>query len=85
MPPVMRAKLICHEITEVRYAGSDRDDPLCGVRFGAVSAARGEEGENAVFGKLTPVAEFNAKIVKSVADQLEPGNAYYLDFTPANI
>lgn len=85
MSATMRAKLICHEITHVRYAGADKNDPLCDVRFGAVCAPPGSPtDENAVFGKFTPVAEFKAKIVKSVADKLEPGKAYYLDFIPAD-
>ena len=85
MSTTMRCKLICHEITHVRHVGADKSDPLCDVRFGAVCAPHGVPAdENAVFGKYTPVAEFKAKIVKSVADKLEPGKAYYLDFIPAD-
>lgn len=81
----MRCKLRCHEITHTRYANADESNILCDVRFGAVCALPGDPpGENAVFGKYTPVAEFKAKIAKSVADKLEPGKDYYVDFTPAS-
>lgn len=85
MPNSMRCKLICHEVTHVRHAHSEKNDPLCDVRFGAVCALPGEPAsENAIFGRFTPVAEFKAKIVKSVADKLEPGRAYYVDFALAD-
>lgn len=83
MSPAMRCKMTCHEVTHVRHANQERDDPLCDVRFGAVWSANPGE-EDAVYGKFTPVAEYKAKIVKSVADKLEPGKAYYIDFTPAD-
>lgn len=84
MSSTMRCKMICHEITHVRHVNQERDDPLCDVRFGAVCALpKDPPGENAIFGKYTPVAEYKAKIVKSVADKLEPGKAYYVDFTLA--
>lgn len=84
MTPVMRCKMTCHEVTHTRHAGSGREDPLCSVRFGAVCALPGDPpGENAVFGKYTPTGAFTASIVKSVADKLEPGKAYYIDFTQA--
>lgn len=84
MSPVMRCKMTCHEVTHTRHVNQDRVDPLCDVRFGAVCALPGDPpGENAVFGKFTPMASYTAKIVKSVADKLEPGRAYYIDFTLA--
>ena len=71
MPPVMRCKMTCHEVTHVRHANQERDDPLCDVRFGAVCALpKDPPGENAIYGKYTPVAEYKAKIVKSVAASL---------------
>lgn len=85
---IMVCKLTLHDITTTRYAGQDSTKPPAGkVRFGAVWEGSQEKqamSENAIFGAMTPQAEFNATIHNnSVLESLRPGKKYYLTFTEA--
>ena len=76
----IRCKMICHAVEVNPH--SDPANPMSQVRFGAVwTPESGHPGdENAVFGKYTPWAEFKAAFAVDVADKLEVGKAYYVDF-----
>ncbi|RJG10931.1 hypothetical protein D3879_14725 [Pseudomonas cavernicola] len=79
----IRCKMICQEVTPNTHG--DQTNPMALVRFGAVwSPESGKpEDENAVFGKYTPWGEYKASWALPVAELLEVGKAYYLDFTLA--
>jgi hypothetical protein len=85
---VMRCKLQLHEVTTTRYAGQDpAKHRMAKVRFGAVWEGNAEKqaaSENAIFGEMTPQAEFVATIQNgAVVDALVPGKKYYVTFTEA--
>lgn len=75
---VMRCKLVLHSLESNPHAHPT--NPSTRVRFGAVWEGSTEKqiSENAVFGNMTPQAEFNA-IIKNqeVIDGLTRGKAYY--------
>ena len=78
--PVVRCKLICHSISPHPYTQG-----LQNMTFGAVwSPETGkEDDENAVFGKSTPYGHFTAAFSDQAAARMKVGQAYYVDFTPA--
>lgn len=80
--PAMRCKLILQSITDSTYV---QDGYRKNVRFGAVwegSTEAQQQSENAIFGSMTPCAEFNASICNpAVIEALVPGRAYYVTFT----
>ena len=80
----IRCKMICHSVTPHNPVSAD--NPMSTVRFGAVYSpdTGNSEDENAVFGKYTPYAEFGASWATPVAEKLEVGKAYYVDFTLAD-
>lgn len=82
---VMRCKLKLHTKSEAPSCNGDAVRQI--VRFGAVwegSVEAQAASENAVFGKQTPCAEFNATICNTdVLDKLEPGASYIVTFTKA--
>ncbi|WP_025921084.1 hypothetical protein [Pseudomonas aeruginosa] len=80
----IRCKMICHGVT--RNEHGDPNDPKSIVSFGAVwSPDTGKpHDENAIYGKATPWGEYKAAWDSAVADKLEVGKAYYVDFTPAD-
>ncbi len=83
---VMICKLMLHDVTTTRYAGQDKP-PAGTVRFGAVwegSTEKQQASENAIFGAMTPCAEFKATIHnQTVLAKLNPGKKYYVTFTEA--
>jgi hypothetical protein len=88
MEAIMVCKLQLHDITTTRYAGQDPAKfAAAKVRFGAVwegSAEKQRASENAIFGEMTPQAEFNATIQNgAVVAKLVPGKKYYVTFTEA--
>lgn len=82
---VMRCKLQLHVKNDL--PGGNGDDVRKHLRFGAVwegSTEAQQASENAVFGKMTPSAEFAATVTNSaVLDQLEEGAMYIVTFTKA--
>lgn len=86
MNKVMRCKLQLHSVTETRTAATiaGGDDPFVKVEFGAVwegSPEKQAASENAIFGKMTPMASFSATIRNpAVIEKLTPGKQYYVDF-----
>lgn len=78
--PVVRAKLRCNSITP-----NEHRPGMKLVQFGAVWSAEDTgkpHDENALFGKLTPHANFCACMVDNAADRFVQGQDYYVDFTP---
>lgn len=78
--PVVRAKLVCHGKTPHSHT-----EGMQNVQLGAVwsPADTGKpHDENALFGSLTPFANFVAAMVDNAADRFVVGQEYYLDFTP---
>lgn len=75
---VMRCKMICHSVVPNEHSNGE----LCTVTFGVVYSAD-KAKEDFVYGKYTPYGEYRAGIITEVAEKLEVGKAYYLDFTPA--
>ena len=85
---IMVCKLMLHDISTTLYAGQDTTKPPASkVRFGAVwegSPEKQAASENAVFGSMTPQAEFSATIHNpAVLENLKPGKKYYVTFTEA--
>lgn len=80
----IRCKMICHSVTPHNPVSTA--NPMSTVRFGAVYSpdTGNPEDENAVFGKYTPYAAFDASWAAPVADKLEVGKAYYVDFMLAD-
>lgn len=80
----IRCKMICHSVVHNEHG--DQTDPKSTVTFGAVwSPDTGKpHDENAIFGKYTPWGEYKASWSREVAEKLEVGKAYYVDFTPAD-
>lgn len=80
----MRCKLQVIEIDK-SYFPQPEDEASCKVKMGAVwegSTENQQASENAVFGKWTPQAAFEAVIKNpNVVAKLEKGQVYYLDFT----
>lgn len=81
MEKVMRCKLQLHgKLSHGENLGGH-------VRFGGVwegSCEAQAASENAVFGNMTPMADFSATIRnQAVFDKLEPGKRYYVDFVVA--
>jgi hypothetical protein len=83
--PVMVCKLTLNALAEHRFA--NQSEPMVKVEFGAVwegSPEKQAESENAIFGKQTPQARFDATIRnQAVIDKLQPGKKYYVTFTEA--
>ena len=87
---VMRCKLILHSVEDMSvFAGKNKDgskaiNKSSKVRFGAVWEGSQEaqaKSENAIFGDMTPQAEFVATIRnQDVINNLEVGKAYYVNF-----
>lgn len=79
MPHTIRCKMICHHVQPHEYTNAD--NPMSKVRFGAVYSpdTGNPDDENAVFGKYTPYASFDAAFATSVAEKLKIGSAYYVD------
>jgi hypothetical protein len=79
----MRCKLVLRS----KEVFSEFGKPAAKVRMGAVwegSTEKQQASENAVFGAMTPMAEFNATIYnEAVLEQLEQGRTFYVDFTLA--
>jgi len=84
MTQAIRCKMICHAVELNPH--TDPANPMANVRFGAVwTPESGKPGdENAVFGKYTPWAEYRAAWAQSVAERLEVGKTYYVDFHAAD-
>ncbi|WP_370601176.1 hypothetical protein [Pseudomonas nitroreducens] len=80
----IRCKMICHGVTHHEHG--DPNDPKSTVNFGAVwSPDTGKpHDENAIYGKATPWGEYKASWSREVAEKLEVGKAYYVDFTAAD-
>ena len=78
MSTVMRCKMICNHVAHNEF--SSPENPTCNVQFGAVWEPEGG-GEDSIYGKYTPMANFVASISSPVAEKLEVGSAYYLDFS----
>lgn len=74
----MRCKMICEAVN----ANADEANPMSEVRFAAKYAPE-RDPEDTVYGKYTPAANFYANISTPVAEKLEVGKAYYVDFTLA--
>lgn len=75
-------KLQCHHNAPV--TGSDQE--ISAIRLGAVYAGYEADKltENAIFGKWTPMAEFNTSITNPAAVAFfKPGKKYYCTFTEA--
>lgn len=75
-------KLQCHSNGPVTGAG----DEYAAIRLGAVYANYEADKltENAIFGKYTPMAEFNTSIANpEAAAFFKPGKKYYVTFTEA--
>ena len=91
---VMRCKLLLHSVEDMSsFGGKNKDGSKLvhkssKVRFGAVWEGSPElqaKSENAIFGDMTPQAEFVATIKnQEVVANLEVGKAYYVDFIPVN-
>lgn len=87
---VMICKLVLHSVEDSTvFNGRDKDgskvlNKSSRVRFGAVWEGSQEaqaKSENAIFGDMTPMAEFNATIRNpEVIARLEPGCEYYVEF-----
>lgn len=73
---VMRCKMICHSVTPNEHSNGE----LCTVQFGVVYSPV-KDTEDFIYGKYTPYGDFRAGIVTEVAEKLEVGKAYYLDFS----
>lgn len=74
----MRCKMTCISVTP----NSDAENPMSSVAFQAKYNPE-KSSEDAVYGKYTPAANFNAQISTPVAEKLVVGADYYVDFTPA--
>lgn len=77
--PIVRAKLVCNS-----KAPHSHTEGMQVVQLGAVWSATDTgkpHDENALFGRLTPWATFNAAMVDNAADRFEIGQEYYVDFT----
>jgi hypothetical protein len=96
MSQVMRCKLQLHRIETTRVPNHKvRDSKVVvdgearshKVAFGGVwdgSPEAQAPSENAIFGEMTPMAEFKATIKnEAVAASLIPGKKYYVTFTEA--
>jgi hypothetical protein len=92
----MRCKLQLHSIGTTRVPNHQMRDQKVVIdgetrsyngSFGGVWEGSPEAqaaSENAIFGSMTPMAEFNAMIRnEAVAAALNPGKKYYVTFTEA--
>lgn len=77
--PVMRCKMKLHGKSEPQGGNEDK---LVSCQFGAVFT-EDKEDENYIFGKYTPSGHVHLGIKPEVADRLEIGAEYYVDFTKA--
>jgi len=83
MAPVTRAKFRCVSIT---LQGKDRAP--CSVKLSAVYPDAEKDGyahdENHAFFNATPYGEITMNIQNPYgAEMFQPGDSYYVDFTPA--
>lgn len=74
----MRCKMVCDSVTP----DANQENPMSGVRFSAHYKPEADP-EDAVYGKYTPSANFFANISTPIAEKLEVGKAYYVDFSLA--
>lgn len=85
--PVMMCKLKLHSMSENDFSSNGPGECSTNIRMGAVwegSTEKQQASENAVFGKMTPMAEFNAIIRNpSVVQHLKEGKSYYVTFYEA--
>lgn len=74
-----RAKFVCASVTTFGYGGKE-------VKLSVVYEPTPPETENAKFTKATPSGEITMRVDNpAAAVQFEPGKAYYVDFTPADV
>lgn len=74
----MRCKMICESV----QPDASEDNPMSAVRFAAKYAPE-KDPDDTIYGKYTPSANFYANISTPIAEKLEVGKAYYVDFTVA--
>lgn len=81
MPVFMRAKMRVQKVE--RFDGSDRVT-MCAVARKDAYPADGSDEDN-TYAKFSPSGELTLSIANpALVGQIEPGKAYYLDFTPAD-
>jgi hypothetical protein len=77
---MIRAKFKCNGVT--KRTGFNGEEFVYDAKFGAVyGGAEGASEENKKFWAATPAGEISVTSVR--CDQFEPGQEYYVDFTPA--
>jgi hypothetical protein len=79
MSTTMRAKMQVNKVE--RFAGSDRI--TCNAVAASAYPADGSDEDN-TYAKFSPAGELTLTIANpALLGKIEPGQKYYLDFTPA--